>query len=101
MLLADSSSDDLSLPHKMLIAGIGGAMGVVAGNPADMSNIRMQNDVKLGVCERRNYKNCFDAIYRIGKEEGVLALYSGFRVAVLRAVLVTIGKRYKSSSSHH
>ncbi len=64
MLLIDSPSNELTLPQKILIAGAGGAIGALAGNPADLVNIRMQNDVKLCNRERRNYKNCFEAIFR-------------------------------------
>ncbi len=52
----------------------------------------MQNDSKLPLDERRNYKNCFNAINRIYCTEGVCGLYTGFRIAILRAVLATVGQ---------
>ncbi len=52
----------------------------------------MQNDLKLPVNERRNYKHCFEALYRITKTEGFSSLYIGFHMATLRGVLVTIGQ---------
>lgn len=48
--------------------------------------------MKLPVDKRRNYKNCFEALYRIYKTEGFSRLYTGFEMATLRGVLVTIGK---------
>ena len=53
--------------------------------------IRIQNDCKLPPDKRRNYKHCFEAIYRIAKTEGIIRLYAGFHMAAFRGVLVTIG----------
>lgn len=39
--------------QKVLLAGISGAMGGFVGTPADMVNVRMQNDVKLPKNQRR------------------------------------------------
>ena len=44
----------------------------------------MQNDTKLPTEQRRNYKNCFEALYRITKTEGFSRLYVGFHMATLR-----------------
>jgi dicarboxylate transporter 10 len=52
----------------------------------------MQNDTKLAPSQRRNYKNVFEALYRIAKQEGFSRLYTGFHMATLRGVLVTIGQ---------
>ncbi len=54
------------------------------GSPADLVNVRMQNDNKLPVHLRRNYKNCFDALFTIFKTEGIKGLFKGTQ-------LVTIG----------
>jgi len=45
----------------------------------------------LPVAERRNYKNAFDALYRITKEEGVSTLWRGSTPTVLRAIAITVG----------
>lgn len=45
--------DDLDFLGKILLAGGAGAAGGVVGTPADMVNVRMQNDVKLPVEQRR------------------------------------------------
>lgn len=52
----------------------------------------MQNDSKLPLEKRRNYKNCFEALYRITKVEGFTTLYTGFHMSALRGVLVTVGQ---------
>lgn len=48
------------------------------GSPADLVNVRMQNDNKLPMEQRRNYKHCFDALIRIVKSEGVTGMFKGF-----------------------
>ena len=52
----------------------------------------MQNDSKLPIEKRRNYKNCFEALYRITRTEGFSALYVGFHMATVRGILVTVGQ---------
>ena len=78
--------------QMIIIAGAGGAIGSVFGSPADLINVRMQNDSKLAPELRRNYKNCFEALYRITRDEGFMRLYTGYQMGALRCVLVTIGQ---------
>lgn len=66
-----------------------GAAGGVVGSPADLTNIRMQNDGRLPVEQRRNYKNAIDGLVRITRDEGVLALWRGVGANVNRAMLMT------------
>jgi dicarboxylate transporter 10 len=67
-------------------------VGSIFGSPFDLINVRMQNDLKLPVTERRNYKNAFEAFARIIRIEGFSSLYIGFHMATLRGILVTIGQ---------
>jgi solute carrier family 25 (mitochondrial dicarboxylate transporter), member 10 len=57
-----------------------------------MVNVRMQNDSKLPIEQRRNYKHCLEALYRIYRVEGALRLFSGTTMASSRGMLVTIGQ---------
>jgi len=77
---------------KVPAAMLAGAIGATVGNPADLSMVRMQADGKLPPEQRRNYKNAFDAIIRVSREEGVLALWTGVQATVNRAVIVTVGQ---------
>jgi dicarboxylate transporter 10 len=73
------------LPMSM----VSGALGGLVGNPSDVVNIRMQNDSTLPKEQRRNYRNAFDGIYRIIKEESTLSLFRGLTPNLIRGVLMT------------
>jgi hypothetical protein len=47
------------------MASVAGACGGFFGTPADLINVRMQNDIKLPVAERRNYKHAVDGLARV------------------------------------
>ncbi len=47
------------------------------GAPADLVNVRMQNDFKLSKEQRRNYKHAIDGIVQITREEGPKKLFNG------------------------
>ncbi|KAI2796923.1 hypothetical protein BLOT_014620 [Blomia tropicalis] len=72
--------------------GVSGAIGGLFGVPADIVNVRMQNDIKLPVGMKRNYGNAFRGIYIILQEEGIRAMFQGSSMALTRAVLVSIGQ---------
>lgn len=78
--------------QKVLLGGVAGCAGGLVGTPADMVNVRMQNDVKLPPAQRRNYKNALDGLLRVAKEEGVPKLMNGATMASTRATFVTIGQ---------
>ena len=71
------------------MASTSGFLGGIAGNPADVLNVRMQHDAALPVSERRNYKNAIDGLVRITREEGFHALWRGVWPNSIRAVLMT------------
>jgi solute carrier family 25 (mitochondrial dicarboxylate transporter), member 10 len=73
------------LPISMLSGWIGG----MVGNPADVVNIRMQNDRALPLEKRRNYKNALDGLRRIIVEEGPKSLFRGLVPNCTRGVLMT------------
>lgn len=85
------SNKDMPFIQKIMLAGVSGVIGSLIGSPADLVNVRMQNDTKLPVEQRRNYKHCFEALHRIFKNEGFDGLFKGTRVACSRGMLVTIG----------
>jgi len=71
------------------MASISGFLGGVAGNPADVLNVRMQHDAALHVDQRRNYKNAVEGLIRMTREEGAKSLFRGVWPNSMRAVLMT------------
>jgi len=67
-----------------------GAIGAAIVCPVEVSMVRMANDAKLPVEQRRNYGHVFDAIARIGREEGVSAMFRGVGATMGRGMLVTV-----------
>lgn len=63
--------------EKISLAAGSGAIGAFVGAPADLVNVRMQNDCKLPKEQRRNYKHAIDGIVRIVREEGAKKLFNG------------------------
>ncbi|CAD8127261.1 unnamed protein product [Paramecium sonneborni] len=83
---------DLSFIEKVGASSLAGFIGALVGNPTDVCLIRFQADQSLPIEERRNYKNAFEALARIYKEEGILAFWKGSMPTVTRAVAITIGQ---------
>lgn len=81
-----------TLVKKMLLATVSGFIGGIVGTPCDVVNVRMQNDIKLPLDQRRNYRHVFHGLYATAKGEGVVALFNGVQMAALRAVLITNGQ---------
>lgn len=76
--------------HKKLQYAMTAALsGALVGTPADMTMIRRQSDLSLPPAERRNYKNVFEAMYRIVRTEGVFALWTGLPYATVRVMAVS------------
>ena len=69
-------------------AGIAGAAGGLAGNPADVILVRMTGDMYRSPSERFNYHGAVDGLTRIVKEEGVHTLFRGLAPNMVRAALM-------------
>ncbi|CAJ0914613.1 unnamed protein product, partial [Mesorhabditis belari] len=90
--ISGPSASNLSFAAKASIAMSAGAVGAFVGNPAELALIRMTSDGRLPVEQRRNYHNVFDALVRITKEEGPLALWRGSGPTMLRAMVVAVSQ---------
>lgn len=78
--------------HEKVLAGFAsGAIASIVGNPFDIALVRMQADGMKPVDQRRGYKNVFDAITRIIREEGPVKLWRGFEPTVMRAIAMNVG----------
>ncbi|KAJ3288195.1 hypothetical protein HDU79_005024 [Rhizoclosmatium sp. JEL0117] len=80
-----------SLSQRAIAGLAAGGLGAVAGNPCDLALIRMQADGLLPAAQRANYTSVIDAIVRIAKTEGVLALWKGCGPTVVRAMALNLG----------
>lgn len=76
--------------QKTIASFTAGAIGSFMGNPCDLALVRFQADSTLPPEERRNYKNFFDALGRIVKEEGVTNLWRGAMPTITRAISVNV-----------
>ncbi|KAJ3263498.1 putative mitochondrial 2-oxoglutarate/malate carrier protein, partial [Borealophlyctis nickersoniae] len=68
-----------------------GGLGALVGTPADLALVRMQADGTLPVEKRANYRGVGDALMKIAKNEGVLALWNGAGPTVVRAMALNVG----------
>ncbi|KAK6731113.1 hypothetical protein RB195_007528 [Necator americanus] len=88
-----------SFAMKASLGMTAGAIGSVVGTPAELALIRMTGDGRLPPEQRRNYKNVFDALIRVVKEEGVLTLWRGCAPTVVRAMVVNAAQLATYSQS--
>lgn len=80
---------NLSFEKAIACGAAAGAAAAVIGNPADMVMVRMQADGSLPLEQRRNYRHAGEALVRIVRQEGLLALWRGTESTVSRAMIVT------------
>jgi solute carrier family 25 oxoglutarate transporter 11 len=80
----------VSPAKKITIGLISGFIGAVVGNPADVALVRMQADAGLPLADRRNYRNVFDALSRIVREEGVKNLWKGSLPTLVRGTIINL-----------
>lgn len=71
------------------MASTSGFLGGIAGNPADVLNVRMQSDAALPAAKRRNYKHAVDGLIQMTRAEGPASLFRGVWPNSTRAVLMT------------
>lgn len=81
-----------SFPALTAMAACSGFLGGIAGNFADVLNVRMQHDAALPPADRRNYKHAFDGLARMAREEGAPGLFRGWLPNSSRAAVMTAGQ---------
>jgi solute carrier family 25 (mitochondrial dicarboxylate transporter), member 10 len=90
--LKERSSERPSFGQLVLMSSTSGFLGGVAGNPADIINVRMQNDASLKPEQRRNYRHAIDGLVRMSREEGARVAFRGVLPNSLRAMLMTVSQ---------
>lgn len=86
------SGKEPSFPLLVAMAASSGFVGGIAGNFADVLNVRMQHDAALPPAERRNYKHAFDGMARMAREEGPRSWFRGWLPNSTRAAFMTAGQ---------
>ncbi|KAI8673325.1 hypothetical protein NCS55_00651800 [Fusarium keratoplasticum] len=78
-------------PITILLPGafLSGACGALVGNPADLANVRMQNDRSLPPSLRQNYRSVFDVLVRVAKTDGLQGYLRGVFPNAIRAGAMT------------
>ncbi|KAJ1863881.1 Mitochondrial dicarboxylate transporter [Coemansia sp. RSA 2703] len=84
-----SGTSQPTLATLSLAALLSGAAGGLIGNPAEILNVRMQNDRALPTHMRRNYRNALQGLSVMLREEGVRSLAIGVGPSVLRATMAS------------
>jgi solute carrier family 25 oxoglutarate transporter 11 len=82
-------------PNFFERAGAGltaGGIAALIGNPADLALIRMQSDGLKPLAEQARYRSVIDALARISRTEGILALWGGAYPTVIRAMALNFGQ---------
>lgn len=90
--ISSNSGRDPSFPALIAMALGSGFLGGIAGNFADVLNVRMQHDAALPPKERRNYKHAIDGMIRMGREEGASSYFRGWLPNASRAAVMTAGQ---------
>ncbi|POR30929.1 Mitochondrial dicarboxylate carrier [Tolypocladium paradoxum] len=91
---AKTSADGREPSFAALVAMAMGSgfLGGVAGNFADVLNVRMQHDAALPPAERRNYRHAVDGMARMAREEGPMSFFRGCLPNSSRAAVMTAGQ---------
>jgi solute carrier family 25 oxoglutarate transporter 11 len=91
ILVARNKGEKIGFTTKALSGMASGSIAVCIGTPFDVCLVRMQSDSSRPEATRRNYKNIFDALIRVTREEGFGALYSGLAPNILRGMSMNVG----------
>jgi solute carrier family 25 oxoglutarate transporter 11 len=81
----------LSFGLKVISGMASGSIAVVIGTPFDVCLVRMQADSMKSEANKRGYKNVFDALYTVARDEGFSKLYSGLAPNILRGMSINVG----------
>lgn len=74
--------------QKSISSITAGGIAAFVSNPADLILVRMQADGTMPPEQRRNYKNVFDGIGRVIKDEGFTRLWRGCLPTISRACII-------------
>jgi solute carrier family 25 oxoglutarate transporter 11 len=82
----------ISFSEKVGASMLSGSIAVSIGTPFDVSLVRMQADSMKTQAHRRGYKNVFDALLRVAREEGLASLWTGIVPNIGRGMAMNVGQ---------
>lgn len=91
--LSNNGQKKLSLAEMTFCASVAGALGGVAGNPADVVLVRMVADPSKPPAQQVHYRNAVHGVWRMIQTGGVASLFRGLApntVSLLTAQLTTV-----------
>ncbi|XP_074578174.1 mitochondrial uncoupling protein 1-like [Curcuma longa] len=86
--VGDSFVGDIPLFKKILAGLTTGALGITVANPTDLVKVRLQVEGKLPPGVPRRYLGALDAYFKIIKQEGLGALWTGLGPNIARNAIV-------------
>lgn len=75
--LSNNGAKQLGMAEMTFCASVAGALGGVAGNPADIVLVRMIADPTKPPAEQVHYKNALQGVYKMVQTGGVSSLFRG------------------------
>mmetsp|Transcript_11667 Transcript_11667/g.33564 ORF Transcript_11667/g.33564 Transcript_11667/m.33564 type:complete len:312 (+) Transcript_11667:135-1070(+) len=88
-IAAGLPKNQIAFGTKLLMGMTSGGIGSFIGTPSELALVRMSNDNKLPEKQRRNYNGVVDCVKRIASEEGFTKLWTGGKVTVMRAMVLS------------
>lgn len=85
----DNPNAKPSTLNLIIQSSVAGFVGGIAGNPADVLNVRMQSDFGKPPEKRFGYNHAIDGLIRMVREEGFASLFRGVGANSTRALLMT------------
>ena len=98
---AEQNGTSYGFSQRALASLTAGGLGAFIGNPVEVALIRMQSDGLKPLAEQARYRSVFDALGRIARAEGVLALWSGAYPTIVRAMATNFGQLAFFSETKH
>lgn len=88
-IAAGLPKNQIAFGAKLLMGMTSGGIGSFVGTPSELALVRMSNDNKLPAKQRRNYSSVLNCVKRIASEEGFTKLWTGGKVTVMRAMVLS------------
>ncbi|KAK5465288.1 hypothetical protein LTS15_001851 [Exophiala xenobiotica] len=82
----------LSSLTEIACAGAAGGLAGLIGNPTEVALVRMCADGAKSPAQRFGYAHAFDALLRIGRDEGVRTFTRGLGPNVVRSVIMNVSQ---------